>query len=241
MPIRSPRLLPILVLAACCTACGESQSSALAQNARAAQESGAQTPRTSGALSVEKTSGLQKKSAALAALEAGKPEEALKLYDEMIAADARDIAAKINRTVCLSQLKRTSEALVASEECLQLAPADPDAHMNRATLLSEVGQLDEALKHVDTALRLGGSHPRPLLLKVTILNKLGRGEEALRILDGLPQADPWLDMIRFNRARVLDTLGRAAEAEAAWQQLLQLHPDDAQLKSEYQARPAGSK
>jgi predicted Zn-dependent protease len=86
--------------------------------------------------------------------DSGRCEDAVAVYDGVLA--QRDDVALLhfNRAVALEDLKRTGDALAGYAQCLQLDPEFADAHFNAARLHETLGQQKQAIRHYSAYRRL---------------------------------------------------------------------------------------
>jgi tetratricopeptide (TPR) repeat protein len=101
-----------------------------------------------------------------------------------------------------------------------------------ADVLRAQGKHEEAVEGYRRALTLMPSHEPGLEAMLWTLLKLGRGDEALSLLDERITAFPGQERWRGERARILASAGRYAEAAADWQVLHDRHPESAQAMIE---------
>lgn len=231
-PFRSIVLLALFVATPSCG--GETKSS---------NESAASKVGTGG---LDASPGFAKGLAGYSALNAGKFDEALRLYDELLVLEPGNLPARINRSVALTMLGRNADALVAIDDCVKRDPNDPEIHINRGQILFNLTRHQEALEAVETSIRITGSNPsqtmfKSNMLKGRILVELGRGPEAVAVLDQLDRLAPNQPQILMERAQVYDRLGRRADADPIWASLTQSFPNEAAIQQAFAARPpAGS-
>ena len=86
--------------------------------------------------------------------EAGRLDEALRVYDQGLARAPREARLHYNRALALEDLHRNDEALAAYEACLTLAADFADAHFNAARLYEQIGKGQLALRHFSAYRRL---------------------------------------------------------------------------------------
>ena len=108
-------------------------------------------------------------------------EQALDIFERIIAANPDIPEAWNNRGVALYSLGRLDEALDSYERSLALDDKNMDALRNKAFLLRSQGRLEEALEVYDTVLQKGGDG-YDLESTAVVLTGLGRLEEALNCL-----------------------------------------------------------
>lgn len=86
--------------------------------------------------------------------EAGRLDEALRVYDAGLAQASDEPQLHYNRALALEDLHRDDEALAAYEACLRLAADFADAHFNAARLYEQHGNGQLALRHFSAYRRL---------------------------------------------------------------------------------------
>ncbi|MCU0637943.1 MAG: tetratricopeptide repeat protein [Methanothrix sp.] len=108
-------------------------------------------------------------------------DEALEIFDKVLASDPEIPEAWNNRGVALFGLGRPDEALQSYDRSLALDPENLDALRNKAFVLRSQKRLEEALETYDTVLQKGGDC-YDLESTAVVLTALGRLEEALSCL-----------------------------------------------------------
>lgn len=86
--------------------------------------------------------------------DAGRCDEAVRLYAQAIARNPRVAELHYNLAVALEDLGRIEAALASYERCLELDPRFADAHFNAARLHDELGHAQKALRHFSAYRRL---------------------------------------------------------------------------------------
>jgi tetratricopeptide (TPR) repeat protein len=110
-----------------------------------------------------------------------KYEEALDIFERVLAMNQEVPEAWNNKAVALYGLGRLEEALESYDQCLALDPENLDALRNKGFLLRNLRRLDEALEVYDCVLQKGGD-AYDMESTATVLTALGRLEEALNCL-----------------------------------------------------------
>ncbi len=108
-------------------------------------------------------------------------DEAVALFDQLLAENDQLSDAWNNRGVALFALGRLEEALESYDRCLSLDPENLDAMRNKAFSLRSSRRLQEALALYDRVLEKGGDG-YDLEAAAAVLTGLGRLEEALNCL-----------------------------------------------------------
>jgi len=108
-------------------------------------------------------------------------EEAVAVFDQLLAENDQLSDAWNNRGVALFALGRLEEALDSYDRCLSIDPENLDAMRNKAFLLSGSRRLEEALWLYERVLEKGGDG-YDLEAAAAVLTGLGRLEEALNYL-----------------------------------------------------------
>ncbi len=185
-------------------------------------------------------------------LEAGRPADALQLYDRLASSGPASMAVHYGRGRALARLGRGAEAVAALEQAATLAAGYRPLYYQLALGLRSVGREDEAAQFLALYERLQPSlqppFADPLLRQVeelregSYLHHLNRGmrlEAVGRPQEALPEylravnADPARVHARVNLIGVYGKLGRRAEAENAYREALAAVPDSAEAHFNY--------
>lgn len=160
--------------------------------------------------------------AAIAAHRAGRPDEALALYDQAIARGARRSGAYTNIGVILRQRRQFAAAAAAHRKALELAPDDPGILGNLGNALKDDGRFDEAIAIKRRVVELmGPGKAEPLHSLGIALRDAGRLDEADAVFAQALELAPGDPEIRFNLALTQLHLENFATGwghyEARWQ------------------------
>ena len=115
---------------------------------------------------------------AAARLELRRPEEALAVADQVLAAEPDNIDAWFHRGTALAVLGRPREALPAIERVLALNPGLAEPWLRHGQLLEQMGQTDGALTSLDRALALAPDLAPAWMHRGGILRTLGHLDAA---------------------------------------------------------------
>ncbi len=143
------------------------------------------------------------------------------------------VASTLLALIEIAQLTgNQDEALARVEALLELAPEDPVARVSFAELVLE-GAADRARLERIVAMTDGVQNETPLdtallLYRARALNRLGLAEAALAVLTHAlrrraGRAEALLRQLRYERALLLETLGRKAEA---WREFARINAED---------------
>jgi cytochrome c-type biogenesis protein CcmH/NrfG len=122
-------------------------------------------------------------------------------------------------------------------------PQDAGVRVELGNLHMDAGRFEEAVRWYREALAINPALPDVATDLGACLVSAGQAVEGLAALDGALARDPTHRLALYNRGIALLQLGRAGEAADAWQELLELHPDDPQaprLRARIDAIRAGS-
>lgn len=185
--------------------------------------------------------------------EAGRFDEALEAYGELLAAEPDDTAARTSVAGVLGALGRHDEAMQQLERAVELDPLNVEAYHNRAVILERRGERDAAVADYRRALRyrpdyepslralqrLTGSTAgeRPgtgaevaaarLAEEASAAARRGAYAEAMELLDRAQAAAPDYVVVYQYRSNVAYLMGDRARAIAALEKALELEPDNA--------------
>lgn len=156
----------------------------------------------------------------------GSRAEALKVCEQMIAADANDAAAWGAKGLILMGLGRRPEALAAYDRSLSIDPRQASVLSNKAGLLYEMKRVPDALACVEKALEVDPQDGVAWRNKAVFLNALGRGREADAAFEQGLALSPNSAAGWINRANALCDQRKWTEAAACVEKALAL--DDRQ-------------
>jgi len=116
-------------------------------------------------------------------------EEALEIFDRVLATNSQIPEAWNNKGVALFRLGRAEEAIMCYERSLAMDPENLDALRNKGVVLRSLGNLEEALQAYDSVLQKGGDAV-DMESAAAVLIAMGRLEEALSCLYQAIQTAP---------------------------------------------------
>jgi tetratricopeptide (TPR) repeat protein len=167
--------------------------------------------------------------AGLAAVLAGKLDEARARLDEGLAADPLSGELWLNHGATLLRLSCPEAALVSFQRAEELLGPMSQVIQGEVACLLGLGRADDALRCHDRHLAQGPANPDALHAKARTLVQLGRVGEALPLYGRLVARGPanlaWVS----ERADALVAAGRETEARYAYDAALALAPGDAAL------------
>lgn len=164
------------------------------------------------------------------ASEHGDPDRALVWLDRAERIGADPAAAAGLRGTALVQRGDSAAALAAFDAAARSPGVTSGALTARADLVLDLGADTTGLaRQLDRAVR-GCVAPDPYLARARYHTLAGRADRALADLDAALERAPDWGLVRIRRARVLEALGRDAEARAAFVALAEDFPDVAEVQ-----------
>jgi tetratricopeptide (TPR) repeat protein len=184
----------------------------------------------------------------------GRHEEAVEIYEKLVAEDPQDAAAHASLAGALGALGRYDEALEHLEAAIELDPLNPEAYHNRGVVHEKRGEPDAAIREYRTALRYNPRYEpsREALLRLTgssetaqaptsdaekratalarasaELARRGDYDEAMARLDEAENIAPTYALVQQYRSNVAYLMGDREAAIAALEKGLELEPDNA--------------
>ncbi|HEY7124658.1 MAG TPA: tetratricopeptide repeat protein [Ktedonobacterales bacterium] len=142
----------------------------------------------------------------------GDYDEAVTLYQMIVAAEPAYSVAWGTMSYALNQQGRYAESLAASERALALDPTLAEVWNNRGNALHALGRHEDALAAFDRGIRLAPATPEFLINKALALASISRQAEALALLDRALVLNQFQAVAWSNRGWVLSLLGRYDEA-----------------------------
>ena len=157
--------------------------------------------------------------------EAGRAEEAIARYEEVIASAPSVIEAYIGLGAIHHENEEFQKALEVFTAGLKRFPDDATLLFNVAATEAKLERFDEALAHTESAIKAGGEDAAIYSLRGTILRRLGRQGEAVESFRKAAALDSKSARAQYNLGNVLYELGRKEEALASFGQAIKLDRD----------------
>ena len=154
----------------------------------------------------------------------GRQGEAMRFYDQAVAARPDFFEALFNRGNLLLELKRSEEALESYDRVLAVRQDFPSVWNNRGTALRGLRRLDEALASFQRAATLMPGHFNALTNAAVILWDMRRLPDALAAADRALGVQPGFADALYVKANVLRDMGRSEEALIAYEAALKSNP-----------------
>lgn len=167
--------------------------------------------------------GLQQSAGEFASV-AGRRADALGHFQAAGQLDPANPKPPLYEAQMLLLLERYAEAEVALRRSLMLDPNEPFAHASLASVAQATGDCERALAHMDEARRID---PAGLALRVQesrIRRRCGDPRGALQILVALSAQTRAQESLAAEIAAGWRALGEPAQAAAAWEHRLGVHP-----------------
>jgi tetratricopeptide (TPR) repeat protein len=165
----------------------------------------------------------------------GRPDLAIDLFEQVLAADPDHAEAHYNIARALIEVDRASDAEAHLRRAIEIRPDFADAQFNLAVLLGRRGAADEAARHLERAAELDPEDLPTRVLWARLLAQRGESERAIVELERVlaldaaaPGARPALVAIEADFARQLARRGDFAAAAERFVRLVDLSPDDAE-------------
>jgi tetratricopeptide (TPR) repeat protein len=161
-----------------------------------------------------------------AAYRAGDCERAIAIYESIAAQEPGNPEIRKDLMWVLFESERYERCAEIAAELIKLAGDDREAHHLRVNALHRAGRYREALDAADRSLALNPGQADEQLARTQILEALRDYERAAAELKDLCVAHPELAAkAAAGRGRVLNALGRHAEAAAQWAIAGEAYPD----------------
>lgn len=161
----------------------------------------------------------------VAALDAGRYEEAVGILTRAVAADPADDYSQFNLAVAYSLLGRDGEAIPIYKKVLELRPGLYEANINLGQSLLRSGDAAGAIAYLKQAHEQKPAEFRPAYYLAEALSEVGRAEEALEPYRRALAADPASAPAELGLGRALLRAGRRAEAEPHYRKAAELSPE----------------
>ncbi|HEX2696053.1 MAG TPA: tetratricopeptide repeat protein [Acidobacteriota bacterium] len=158
----------------------------------------------------------------------GRYEEALKLYQGILAGNAGLAAIQFNAGNCFIHLERYEEAVGAFKEAVRLKPDFFDAYTNLANAFGKLKKFDEALPLFEQALTIHPESPALLSSAGLLYLSSGRSDKAVEYLEKAAALDPDARHQYYSLGIAYSRQGDLAKAVDAYEKFLVLNTDPAE-------------
>ncbi|WP_147373640.1 tetratricopeptide repeat protein [Hephaestia caeni] len=159
----------------------------------------------------------------------GRIVDALRAFDEAIAADPENAEAFAHRGDALTDLGQPDLSIASYDRAIELAPRRPEFHDYRGIACARLGHLDEALASLDRALAIDPANLNAMNNRANVLKLMKRPQEALEQIDQVLSKMPEFAAAHNNRGNMLIELERYEEAIVSFDRAIELAPDQSDV------------
>jgi len=153
-------------------------------------------------------------------------DEALDYFEDAFKADKTAVAALANRTLLLTELKRSDEAIASALRLKELDPKNATAPRLLGVAHLQKGELQKALRFFDEAVALNPKDVVSWIDRIKADTDFERHEEAIKAVEAAIKELPQEHRIIEARIMVYRRAGRFTEAEKFLLQRLEEEPDN---------------
>lgn len=161
-----------------------------------------------------------------------RPQDALRAFDRVIAADGDDTDAVAGRAAALAELSRFDEALQALELVLRLGAVHPARVLNnRGNALVRLRRMEPAFTNYRRAIEIDPNLIEPKVNSGNVFMLAGQPQQALTAFQEALHDHEGLPVLHANVAAALTEMQRYDEAIAACDRAIALEPGHARALS----------
>ncbi|MBV2150054.1 tetratricopeptide repeat protein [Sphingobium sp. AS12] len=161
----------------------------------------------------------------------GRLVDALRAFEEAIAAHPENAEAFAHRADALTDLGQPDLSIASYDRAIELAPHRPEFHDYRGIAFARLGRLEEALASLDQALAIDPENLNAMNNRANVLKLMKRPQEALEQIDQVLSQMPEFAAAHNNRGNMLIELERYEEAIASFDHAIELSPDQTDVKT----------
>jgi predicted O-linked N-acetylglucosamine transferase (SPINDLY family) len=159
---------------------------------------------------------------AIAAYQAGRPDQAEKLFRDIVRQRPNDVDALRMIGFLCNQAGRHADAVEHFDRVLRLSPKQPQIHYLRGICLLALKRFQEALDSFNGALAIDGPQADTYVNRGVALQRLERLSQAIESYDRAIALDPFYVLAHTNKAATLEDQGKLAEALASYDNSLKI-------------------
>ena len=176
-----------------------------------------------------KTGRWQERERANRLLEAGRHEEAVGLFRQMVSQDPTDALALVDLGTALAQMGRVEEAVQQFEAALPHTDSKSRLHLNLSMGLIQMGREDQALEHCRKSVDSDPNFTEAHFQLANLLMRRGLVDEAIAHYGRVIELDPGNAFAHFMGAMALVRTQRWKEARSRLEAALTALPEDTDL------------
>ena len=161
---------------------------------------------------------------AVAAYQAGRPDQAEKLFRDIARRRPNDVDAQRMIGFLCNQTGRHAEAVDHFDRVLRLNPKQPQIHYLRGMSFLALKRFQDALDSFNVALVIDGPQADTYVNRGAALQRLERLGDAIASYDRAIALDPTYVLAHTHRGAALEDQGRLQEALASYDNSLKIQP-----------------
>ncbi len=161
---------------------------------------------------------------AVAAFQAGRPDQAEKLFRDIVRRRPNDVDAQRMIGFLCNQTGRHAEAVDHFDRVLRSNPKQPQIHYLRGLSFLALKRFQDALDSFNGALAIDGPQADTYVNRGVALQRLERLSEAIESYDRAITLDPFYVLAHTNKAATLEDQGKHQEALASYDNSLKVQP-----------------
>jgi tetratricopeptide (TPR) repeat protein len=165
----------------------------------------------------------------------GKTDEAIGFFQKVLGIDPEHAVALQNLGNAYRQKKDWDSARKTLEHALALNPGDAEANYGLGMVFAQLNDTGRAYAFLQKALAARRVYPEALNNLGILCLRTGRAEEAKKSFAESIRVAPGFEQPYLNLARVYSIEGDKAKAREILQELLKVHPEQAQARRELEA------
>jgi tetratricopeptide (TPR) repeat protein len=165
----------------------------------------------------------------------GKTADAVEFFQKALQSNPDHAVALQNLGIAYRQQKDWAKAETALTRVVALRPDDPEANYNLGMVYAQLNDTERAYKYLQKAVAARPAYPEALNNLGILYLRTRRTEQAKQCFQDSIRLAPAYNPSYLNLARVYAIEGDKARARETLEQLLEVHPDDAQAKRELEA------
>ena len=161
---------------------------------------------------------------AIAAFQAGRPDQAEKLFRDIVRRRPNDVDARRMIGFLCNQMGRHAEAVEHFDLVLRLNRKQPQIHYLRGISLLALNRPEDALDSFNGSLAVDGPQTDTYVNRGVALQRLQRLGQAIESYDRAIALDPTYVLSHTHKAAALEDQGKFAEALASYDTSLKVQP-----------------
>lgn len=151
-------------------------------------------------------------------------QETVPEYDLLIEKDPRNLEYYLGKIRVLEKLEHLNQVIDTYEKAIETHSHNPDLHFEMSKFFGKYESYDRAVGEIEKAIDLNPEEPRYLHTLAELYQIVEEDKIALMVYDRLLGVNDREPQFHYEKARILERLGRIGDAELEMEKIMEMRP-----------------